>query len=104
MDQNTIAEGKTTAIISYITFIGLIVAYIMNSGKNNAYARFHIGQSFRIVVLAFANSVLAWFLPNSLSIISSIVSLGILVLMILGVINAANGKVEALPVIGNMGR
>lgn len=104
MDQNTISEGKTAAIISYITFIGLLIAYIINSSKQNAYTQFHIGQSLRIVILAFANSVLTWFLPNSLGIITSIISLGILVLMILGVVNAVNGKTEPLPVIGTMGR
>jgi len=103
MDQTTISEGKTAAIISYITVIGLLIAYIMNSSKQNAFTKFHIGQSVRIVVLSIANSVLAYLLPNSLSMVTSIISLCILVLVILGIVNAVNDKVTPLPVIGTIG-
>lgn len=103
MDQTTISEGKTAAIISYITVIGLLIAYIMNNSKQNAFTQFHIGQSVRIVVLSIANSVLTYLLPNSLSIVTSIISLCILVLVILGIINAVNGKAVPLPVIGTIG-
>lgn len=103
MDQTTISEGKTAAIISYITVIGLLIAYIMNSSKQNAFTQFHIGQSVRIVVLSIANSVLAYLLPNSLSMVTSIISLCILVLVILGIVNAVNDKVTPLPVIGTIG-
>ncbi len=103
MDQTTVSEGKTAAIISYITFIGLLIAYIMNNSKQNAFTQFHIGQSVRIVVLSIANSVLAWLLPSGLSMITSIISLCILVLVILGIVNAVNGKTSPLPVIGTVG-
>lgn len=103
MEQTTIDEGKTIAIISYITFIGLIIAYLLNNSKHNAYAQFHIGQSVRIVVLALANSLLGWVLPYSLSIITTLIGIGILVLIILGVVNAINGKTTPLPVIGTIG-
>ncbi len=103
MNQTTIDEGKTIAIISYITVIGLIIAYILNNSKNNAFAQFHIGQSVRIVVLAFANSLLGWVLPFSLSIITTIIGIGIFVFIILGIVNAVNGKTTPLPVIGTIG-
>lgn len=103
MEQTTVSEGKTAAIISYITFIGLLIAYIMNSSKQNSFTQFHIGQSVRVVVLSIANSVLAWLLPNSLSIVTSIIGLGILVLAILGIVNAINGKTTPLPIIGTIG-
>jgi uncharacterized membrane protein len=103
MDQTTIDEGKTIAIISYITFIGLIIAYVMNSSKKNAFAEFHIGQSLRIVIAGLLNTVLSWILPSSLGIIVTIISLLLLVLIILGIVNAANRKTEPLPVIGTIG-
>jgi uncharacterized membrane protein len=104
MDQTTISEGKTTAIIGYITVFGLIIAYMMNINKKNAFAEFHIGQSFRIVVAGLLNSTLAWILPSELGIITTIISLLLLVLIILGIVNAANGKTKPLPVIGTIGR
>ncbi|PKB00351.1 putative membrane protein [Flavobacteriaceae bacterium MAR_2009_75] len=103
MNQTTIDEGKTIAIISYLTFIGLIVAYLMNNSKNNEFAKFHIGQSVRIVIAGVANSVLSWFLPGSLLIITKVIGMLLLVLIILGIVNAVNGKMQPLPVIGTVG-
>ncbi|RKN81406.1 MULTISPECIES: hypothetical protein [Ulvibacterium] len=103
MNQQTKEDGKTIAIIAYITIIGLIIAFIMNNSKNNPFAKFHIGQSFRIAVLGIANSVLSTMLPSSLSIVSTIIGLGVLVLWILGLINAINLKEEPVPIIGKIG-
>ncbi len=103
MNQTTIDEGKTIAIIGYITVFGLLIAYFMNMNKHNAFAQFHIEQSMRIVILSVANSLLGWILPPSLSIVTTLISLCILVLIILGIVNAANEKTEPLPVIGTIG-
>ncbi len=103
MEQETKEAGKTMAIISYITWIGLLIAFIANNDKKNEFTAFHIGQSVRVAILGIANVALGWFLPSGLSIISSIISLGVLVLWILGVINAINLKEEPLPIIGTIG-
>lgn len=104
MDQHTIDEGKTMAIISYIfTPIGLLIAYLMNNDKKNPFAQFHIGQSVRLAILGAANYALDRILPYSMDFITSIIGLGILVLMILGIVNAANGKLQKLPIIGTIG-
>ena len=91
------------AIIAYITIFGLIAAYFMNNDKKNPFASFHIGQSLRISILAIANSVLGMFLPSSIAIVSTIISLGVLVLWILGLINAINLKDKPVPLIGTIG-
>lgn len=91
------------AIVSYITVIGLLIAFLVNNGKNNAFTAFHIGQSFRVFLAGLANFALAVLLPNSLDYITSVVSLGLLALIIVGIINAANGKADPLPLIGRLG-
>ncbi|MCM4166188.1 Magnetosome protein MmsF [Arenibacter antarcticus] len=103
MDQNTINEGKTMAIVSYIFVIGLLIAFIVNSNKKNAFVQFHIEQSLRVWILSIALSILLF----GLSMIG-VAFLGILkwvplVFAVLGIINANNGKVEKLPVIGTIG-
>ncbi len=45
MNNQTVNEGKTIAIISYLTFIGTIIAFIMNQNKQNSFASFHIRQT-----------------------------------------------------------
>ncbi len=103
MEQSVKEEGKTIAIIAYVTIIGLIIAYVMNNSAKNEFANFHIGQSLRVSILAIANSVIGMFLPSSLGILTSIIGLGVLVLWILGLINAINLKETPIPVIGTIG-
>lgn len=56
MEQNTVEEGKTIAIISYITWIGTIIAFIMNNDKKNPFASFHIRQMVGLSILSIVNS------------------------------------------------
>lgn len=58
MKQTVIKEGKTLAIISYLTFIGLIIAIIMNLEKRNPFTLFHIRQMLGLMImLIFSNLV-----------------------------------------------
>ena len=98
--SKTVEEGKTMAIISYITVIGLIVAFVMNNDKKNTYATYHIRQSLGLGLLAIAFAVLD-FIPY----IGWIFGLGfilIFVLWILGLINAVNGEEKPLPIVGKL--
>ena len=104
MEQSTIDEGKTMAIISYITVIGLIIAYFMNNGKNNEFAKFHIGQSLRIFLLGIVISIVVTVLIMVTGIGAiKYISYIPLLLLILGVMNAINGKADPIPVIGTIG-
>lgn len=98
MDQNIIEEGKTTAIISYITFIGLIIAFIMNNDKKNPFASFHIRQMTGLVLLGLLNSFIIGRFSGSLSLI---ISIGLLVLWLIGLIGAAQGEMKKIPILGD---
>ncbi len=104
MDQSTIDEGKTIAIISYVTLLGTLIAYFMNKDKNNEFAKFHIGQALRAGLAGIVISIIATILVK----VTGIGILGYLayagwVLAILGLINAINGKTEKIPLVGNIG-
>ena len=105
MDQSTKEQGKTMAIVSYITVIGLLIAYFTTRGdKQNEFVSFHIGQSLRIFILGIIISV-------SIGVIVSVTGISMLsylsyvplVFMVLGAMNASNLKEEKLPIIGNIG-
>ena len=104
MEQSTIDQGKTMAIIAYITLIGTLIAWFMNKDKNNEFAKFHIGQALRAWLAGIVISILA-------SILVAISGVGIFgyltyagwVLAILGLINAVNGKMEKIPLVGDIG-
>ena len=52
------SEGKNIAIISYITIIGLIIAFVMNNDKKDAFASYHIKQS---LVPFLGDKFVEWF-------------------------------------------
>jgi uncharacterized membrane protein len=98
MDQNTIEEGKTIAIISYMTIIGLIIAYIMNNDKKNPFASFHIRQMIGLVLLGLIDSFVISRISATLA---YIIYLGIIVLWVIGLMGAAQGQMKKVPVLGD---
>ncbi len=102
MENKTVEEGKTIAIISYLTLIGLIIAFVMNNDKKNDFASFHIRQSLGIFVISIIIFVFFFILAFIVYIpfLSTIVNLCIVVLWVLGFIGAIQGEKKLIPVIG----
>ncbi len=97
--ENTVEnDGKTIGIIAYITLIGWVVAFIMNSSKKNEYANFHLRQMFGLVLLSIAISVLT--MAVNLGLFGTILSVLLLVLWVIGFIGAIQGEKKLIPIIG----
>ena len=88
-------EGKTYAIIAYITWIGWIIALILNMEKKNDLARFHIRQSLIIFLAAILTAI---------PVIGWIWGIVVLVFWIMGLISAINGEKKEVPLIGKYGQ
>ena len=93
------SDGKTIAIVAYLTLIGLIIAFVMNNDKKNPLASFHTRQSLGIMLTGMACGVLS-FIPFIGWIAGGIGSLLVFVLWIIGLIGAVNEKQEPVPVVG----
>lgn len=97
-------DKKTISIISYITIIGWLIAYFSNSEKTSL-AKFHLKQSFGLflftVIVGILIGVVTSFVP-AIAIIDNIYSLLVLILIILGIINASKEEEKPLPIIGSM--
>ncbi len=93
--NSAVEEGKRIAIISYITWIGLVIAFIMNNGKKNTFAKFHMRQSILLNIAALIISGLMW-----IPFISWAAAIAILVFAVLGIISAVNGEEKKLPFVG----
>ena len=46
--MDNIQEGKSAAIVGYVTIIGTLIAIFMNNEKKNSFAAFHIRQALGI--------------------------------------------------------
>ncbi|MGZ0017882.1 DUF4870 domain-containing protein [Yeosuana sp. AK3] len=98
MSNQAIEEGKTTAIISYLTIIGSIIAILLNNDKKNPFASFHTRQAFGLWLTFF----LLGYAVGSFD--SWLITLGFWmffgVLFIYGFINALAGKQQTVPLVG----
>lgn len=102
--QSDVEKNKVMAVIGYIIPI-LFFVPLVSDAKNSPYARFHAGQQLNLLILAVALSVISSVLA-SIPIIGMLFNLFtpivILILIIIGAINAANGQMKKLPVIGDI--
>lgn len=88
-------SGKVIAIISYITWIGLIIGIILNIEKKNEFAKFHIRQSLLLNIIGIVGMLVFW-----IPFVGWILALILLVLWIISLIGAINGEKKVTPWIG----
>lgn len=94
-------QGKTIAIISYLTIIGLIAALVMNNNKSSSLGRFHIRQSIGLTLTAIPLGLFSY-IPVVGGIISMVLGVIVLIALVLGLLNAINGQEKGLPVVGDL--
>jgi uncharacterized membrane protein len=93
-----IENGKQTAIISYLTIIGSIIAIFMNNDKPNSFASFHIRQALGIFLSWFALGYFVGGFDNWG--ISAGFYTFIFILWLYGFVSAVQGEQKAIPFIG----
>lgn len=98
MTEGVIKQGKTTAIIAYLSMIGTVIAIFMNSDPQNPFARFHIRQAFGIFLTFFALGFLVSFLNSWPASIGFYIF--IIVLWGYGIANAFQGTFTPIPFLG----
>ncbi len=86
-------NGKTIAIISYITLIGWIIALIMHSSDKTSLGAFHLRQMLGLMIAA---AILPW-----IPVVGWILSIIIFIFWIMGLVNACQGEAKPLPLIGD---
>jgi len=99
-DPIDIEKNKIMAILAYIIWLIPLLA-----AKDSKFARFHTNQGLVVFILSIAWSVVTSIISSISFLFGSIFSLGsllFLALMIVGIINAANGRAKELPVIGSI--
>lgn len=118
-DLNDIQQNKAMAILSYISLLVLVPIF---GAKHSKFAQFHANQGLVLLICSVAYGIVDMILTAILGLIFplnfygwipshgpvygvittilGLVNLVFVVLMILGIINAATGKAKELPVIG----
>jgi len=108
-EQRDIENNKVMAVLAYL---GILVLVPLFGAQDSKFARFHTNQGLVLCVAGIiywiATAVVLgilymifWRLGMVFSTIFSLVWLGFLALAIIGIINAASGKIKELPIIGH---
>lgn len=84
-------DKKTTGIVAYITWIGLLIAFITGDKEG---AKFHLNQA----LVVWIAGLLCGFIP----LVGWIGSLFCLVCAIIGLISAINGTEKEVPLLGKI--
>lgn len=95
--KEDIEKNKGLAILAYFG-IFFLVPYL--TAKESAYAQFHAKQGMNLMVLWLGSALLFWTIPVLGWLLGMAGYVMVLVLFIVGVMNAANGQMKQLPLIG----
>ena len=99
MYNQTAAEGKTLAVVSYLTIIGTIIAFVLNQNKKNYFAAFHIRQALGIFLTALIVNFLLRY--SNFDWLDWVLRVGVFVLWIFGLIGAIQGEEKRVPLLGD---
>lgn len=97
VSQEDVNANKGMAILSYLGFLCLIPIF---AKKDSPYCRFHANQGLLLFILELACSILS--VVPMIGFIFGLVSIVCLIFAIMGIVNAAGGKVQPLPLIGGI--
>lgn len=98
MQSNYPKQGKTAAIVAYLTLIGTIIAFYMNQNNKNTFASFHIRQALGTHITFYLLGALASMFDSWA--ISSAFYIFIVVLWIYGLITAIKEEEKETPLLG----
>ena len=85
-------DGKTKAIVAHITWIGWLIALIVNSSQKDEITSFYIRQLLGLYLFGLVIT----FIP----VINIIGWILVLIFWIMSLISAVNGEMKELPIVG----
>ena len=102
-DSQDITENKWMAFLAYWSILVLIPLFVAKD--KSPFVKYHVNQGLVLLIAEIGISIIAIVLGALLFLVSLLVSLlelGLLALSIIGMINAYNGKAKELPFLGSI--
>ena len=94
VDAEDVEKNKA---ITFLSYLGLLFLVPLLAAKESKFAQFHAKQGLVLTIGWFLGFILMPLLG-----IGILVELAIIVLSIIGLVNVAQGKMEKLPLVGNL--
>jgi uncharacterized membrane protein len=97
MTSTEIEQGKTLAIVSYLTFIGAIIVIFLNLEKKNPFTSFHTRQMLGLIIMLLISNVTEKYGNSWLGTIFWTITF---VCWLYGIYHAFKGEAKVIPIIG----
>lgn len=100
-------NGKTVAIVSYLSIIGWVIAFVLHGNNKTPLGAYHLRQTITLFIVSMGIWILEMilaFIPYigwALDILLIFVYIALFILWIIGFIGALNGEEKPMPVIGS---
>lgn len=98
--SETVEQGKTAAITSYILIIGVLIAMSMNSETKNKFASFHIRQAAGLSIMFISLGLIVSNFDSPQASIAMWIFMS--VLWTYGIFTAVQGKTTPVPLVGGL--
>lgn len=112
-DKNDIENNKVMALLSYLWILFLVPLF---AAPNSKFARFHTNQGLVLFIFSLVSGIIGGVVGFILALIPfigfifvwvagvvfGIIEIGFILLAVLGIINALQGRAKELPVIGKI--
>ena len=98
-------DGKKISIISYFTWIGWIISFVLYNSNKSRLAAYHLRQTLALMILSilvYIVQIMLIFIPFLGWAVAILLWICLLVLWVLGLVAAINGEEKPIPVIGPM--
>ncbi|MFC5404814.1 DUF4870 domain-containing protein [Cohnella soli] len=94
-DPSDVQTNKGMAILAYILFFVPLIA-----APNSPFAKYHANQGLTLFLTCVALNIVLGFIPFLGWVLLPFANLGCFVLLIIGILSAAQGGAKPLPIIG----
>ncbi|RLD54402.1 MAG: hypothetical protein DRI97_11585 [Bacteroidetes bacterium] len=93
--QPASSNAQLIAVISYLTLVGWIIAFVLHQNDKSELGIFHIRQSLGINIIGVVGWVVFW-----IPLIGWLAAIFLFVIWIMGLISAAQGEMKPVPLLG----
>jgi len=92
-------KNTTMAILAYIVFF----VPLLTDAKKDPFVKYHVKQGL-VLCVGYVVEMFIGQIPGIGRIASPLLGIGLFILFIMGVINAANGQEKPLPIVGDFAK
>lgn len=98
VSQQEINDGKVMSVLAYL---GCLLLIPLIAANKNKFVRFHLNQGL-ILLIASVIGGLVSFIPYVGTVLNSAIAIVVFVFMVMGIVNACQGQMKGLPLIGDI--